>query len=63
MSSNNRIEGTVSETRERSASLAGEDCSLRGETGGGANNACSTAIAVIRLDQVQVAKGTGARIA
>lgn len=59
MSSNNRIEGTVSETRERSASLAGEDCSLRGEAGGGANNACSEAIAVIRLDQVQLAKGTG----
>jgi hypothetical protein len=38
------IEGTVSETRDGAALLAGEGWSLSGETRGGARNAGTTAL-------------------
>jgi iron(III) transport system ATP-binding protein len=59
MGSNNRIEGTLSELRNGAALLAGQGWTLWGETRGGKKAVGTSAIAMIRLERVQLAEGPG----
>ena len=59
MGSNNRIQGKVSEVRDRAALLAGPGWSLWGESRGSAKASGASATAMIRLERVRLSDGPG----